>query len=129
MTGAAAQPDARMSAVVGHIETCLDALDTALTSGEVAHIETQAQALQRALADAMATVQHQGAVAPAALTPDLRQRLQRAQTRAQGQQQAVNRALASTGRALGALFPQEGNDTYGELGQSPAARALGKAYR
>ena len=59
----------------------------------------------------------------------LRQRLQAAQARTQSLQAAGHKGLASTGRTLGALFPQEAHDTYGALGQSPAARALGKAYR
>ena len=123
---AAPAPHDRCTAGVARIETCLDELDAALASGEAHRIETQAQDLQRALSEGLAVFQQ---AAPDALTPDLRQRLQRAQARAQAQQQAVHRVLASTGRALGALFPQEGNDTYGALGQSPAARALGKAYR
>ena len=123
---AAPAPHARCTAGVARIETCLDELDAALASGEAHRIETQAQSLQRALSEGLAVFQQ---AAPSALTPDLRQRLQTAQARSQSQLQAVHRVLASTGRALGALFPQDGNDTYGALGQSPAARAVGKAYR
>jgi len=123
---AAPAPHDRCTAGVARIESCLDELDAALASGEAHRIETQAQDLQRALSEGLAVFQQ---AAPDALTPDLRQRLQAAQARSQSQLQAVHRVLASTGRALGALFPQDGNDTYGDLGQSPAARALGKAYR
>ena len=123
---AAPAPHDRCTAGVARIESCLDALDAALASGETNRIETQAQDLQRALSEGLAVFQQ---AAPNALTPDLRQRLQTAQARSQSQLQAVHRVLASTGRALGALFPQDGNDTYGALGQSPAARAVGKAYR
>ena len=123
---AAPAPHDRCTAGVARIESCLDELDAALASGEAQRIETQAQDLQRALSEGLAVFQQ---AAPDALTPDLRQRLQAAQSRSQSQLQAVHRVLASTGRALGALFPQDGNDTYGDLGQSPAARALGKAYR
>ena len=63
--------------------------------------------------------QHQAAI----------ERLQQAQARAQAQQQAVHRVLASTGRVLTALFPQNESETYAALGQSPSARAVGKAYR
>lgn len=125
MTAAPAPLD-RCIAGVARIETCLDALDAALASGEANRIEAQAQDLQRALSEGLTVFQQ---AAPDALTPDLRQRLQAAQARSQSQLQAVHRVLASTGRALGALFPQDGNDTYGALGQSPAARAVGKAYR
>ena len=123
---AAPAPHDRCTAGVARIESCLDELDAALASGEAQRIETQAQDLQRALSEGLAVFQQ---AAPDALTPDLRQRLQAAQSRSQSQLQAVHRVLASTGRALGALFPQDGNDTYGDLGQSPAARAVGKAYR
>ena len=123
---AALAPHDRCTAGVARIESCLDELDAALASGEANRIETQAQDLQRALSEGLAVFQQ---AAPNALTPDLRQRLQTAQARSQSQLQAVHRVLASTGRALGALFPQDGNDTYGALGQSPAARAVGKAYR
>ena len=123
---AAPAPHDRCTAGVARIESCLDELDAALASGEAHRIETQAQDLQRALSEGLAVFQE---AAPDALTPDLRQRLQAAQARSQSQLQAVHRVLASTGRALGALFPQDGNDTYGDLGQSPAARAVGKAYR
>ncbi|MDX9844768.1 MAG: hypothetical protein RBT42_13560 [Aquabacterium sp.] len=123
---AAPAPHDRCIAGVARIETCLDALDAALASGEANRIEAQAQDLQRALSEGLTVFQQ---AAPDALTPDLRQRLQAAQARSQSQLQAVHRVLASTGRALGALFPQDGNDTYGALGQSPAARAVGKAYR
>ena len=123
---AAPAPHDRCTAGVARIESCLDELDAALASGEAHRIETQAQDLQRALSEGLAVFQQ---AAPDALTPDLRQRLQAAQARSQSQLQAVHRVLASTGRALGALFPQDGNDTYGALGQSPAARAVGKAYR
>ncbi len=123
---AAPAPHDRCTAGVARIESCLDELDAALASGEAHRIETQAQDLQRALSEGLAVFQQ---AAPDALTPDLRQRLQAAQARSQSQLQAVHRVLASTGRALGALFPQDGNDTYGDLGQSPAARAVGKAYR
>ena len=123
---AAPAPHDRCTAGVARIESCLDELDAALASGEAQRIETQAQDLQRALSEGLAVFQQ---AAPDALTPDLRQRVQAAQSRSQSQLQAVHRVLASTGRALGALFPQDGNDTYGDLGQSPAARAVGKAYR
>ena len=123
---AAPAPHDRCTAGVARIESCLDEWDAALASGEAHRIETQAQDLQRALSEGLAVFQQ---AAPDALTPDLRQRLQTAQARSQSQLQAVHRVLASTGRALGALFPQDGNDTYGDLGQSPAARAVGKAYR
>lgn len=123
---AAPAPHDRCTAGVARIESCLDELDAALASGEAHRIESQAQDLQRALSEGLAVFQQ---AAPDALTPDLRQRLQAAQSRSQSQLQAVHRVLASTGRALGALFPQDGNDTYGDLGQSPAARAVGKAYR
>lgn len=123
---AAPAPHDRCTAGVARLESCLDELDAALASGEAQRIETQAQDLQRALSEGLAVFQQ---AAPDALTPDLRQRLQAAQARSQSQLQAVRRVLASTGRALGALFPQDGNDTYGDLGQSPAARAVGKAYR
>lgn len=123
---AAPAPHDRCTAGVARIESCLDELDAALASGEANRIETQAQDLQRALSEGLTVFQQ---AAPNALTPDLRQRLQTAQARSQSQLQAVHRVLASTGRALGALFPQDGNDTYGALGQSPAARAVGKAYR
>lgn len=122
----APQPHARLDAGVSRIETCLDELDAALASGDAGRIETQAQQLQQALTDGAAVFRH---TAPDTLTPDLRQRLQTAQSRTQALQQAVHKVLTSTGRTLGALFPQDGNDTYGALGQSPAARALGKAYR
>lgn len=125
-------PNARLTAGVVRIETCLDELDAALASGEAARIETQAQTLHRALTDGLAAFQQSGAsphAAPATLTPDLRQRLQQAQARAQAQQQAVHRVLASTGRVLTALFPQNENETYAALGQTPSARAVGKAYR
>ena len=123
---AAPAPHDRCTAGVARIESCLDELDAALASGEAHRIESQAQDLQRALSEGLAVFQQ---AAPDALTPDLRQRLQAAQSRSQSQLQAVHRVLASTGRDLGALFPQDGNDTYGDLGQSPAARAVGKAYR
>lgn len=123
---AAPAPHDRCTAGVARIESCLDELDAALASGEANRIETQAHDLQRALSEGLAVFQQ---AAPNALTPDLRQRLQTAQARSQSQLQAVHRVLASTGRALGALFPQDGNGTYGALAQSPAARALGKAYR
>ena len=123
---AAPAPHDRCTAGVARIESCLDELDAALASGEAHRIESQAQDLQRALSEGLAVFQQ---AAPDALTPDLRQRLQAAQARSQSQLQAVHRVLASTGRALGALFPQDGNDTYGDLRQSPAARAVGKAYR
>lgn len=123
---AAPAPHDRCTAGVARIESCLDELDAALASGEAHRIESQAQDLQRALSEGLAVFQQ---AATDALTPDLRQRLQAAQARSQSQLQAVHRVLASTGRALGALFPQDGNDTYGDLGQSPAARAVGKAYR
>lgn len=123
---AAPAPHDRCTAGVARIESCLDELDAALASGEANRIETQAQDLQRALSEGLAVFQQ---AAPNALTPDLRQRLQTAQARSQSQLQAVHRVLASTGRALGALFPHEGNGTYGALEQSPAARAVGKAYR
>ncbi|MDD2975645.1 hypothetical protein [Aquabacterium sp.] len=126
MTAAPAHHD-RCTAGVARIESCLDELDAALASGDADRIENHAQNLQRALSEGLAVFQQ--AAPNAALTPDLRQRLQAAQSRSQSQLQAVHRVLASTGRALGALFPQDGNDTYGDLGQSPAARALGKAYR
>lgn len=123
---AAPAPHDRCTAGVARIESCLDELDAALASGDADRIENHAQNLQRALSEGLAVFQQ---AAPDALTPDLRQRLQAAQSRSQSQLQAVHRVLASTGRALGALFPQDGNDTYGDLGQSPAARAVGKAYR
>ena len=122
----APSPNARLAAGVAHIETCLNELDAALAAGDANRIEAQAQQLQRALTDGLSATQ---ASAPQALTPDLRQRLQAAQARTQALQAAVHKALASTGRTLSALFPQEAHDTYGALGQSPAARALGKAYR
>ena len=108
------------------VEACLDGLDSALASGEADPIEAQARNLQQALADTMAG--SKGVTAPA-MTPALRQRLQVAQARARTLQGAVHRALASTGRTLHILLPQEGGDTYGALGQSPAVRAVGKAYR
>ena len=122
----APNPNARLAAGVAHIETCLNELDAALAAGDANRIEAQAQQLQRALTDGLSAAQ---ASAPQALTPDLRQRLQAAQARTRSLQAAVHKALASTGRTLRALFPQEARDTYGALGQSPAARALGKAYR
>ncbi len=119
-------PHDRLAAGVAHIETCLNELDAALVSGDAQRIETQALQLQRALTEGLAVAQSSP---PQALTPDLRQRLQVAQARTQSLQSAVHKALAFTGRALGSMFPQEGGDTYAALGQGPAARALGKAYR
>ena len=120
------QPDDRLTNGVTRIETGLNDLDAALASGDADRIEAQARQLQRALTDGLATFQQ---AAPDALTPDLRQRLQRAQARTQAQQQAVHRVLASAGRTLGALFPPDEAATYGALGQNAAARALGTAYR
>jgi Skp family chaperone for outer membrane proteins len=113
----APQPHDRLAAGVAHIETCLNELDAALASGDANRIEAQAQQLQRALSDGLSAAHTS---APQALTPDLRRRLQEAQARTQALQSAVQKALASTGRTLGTLFPQESKDTYG---------ALGKAYR
>lgn len=117
----------QLNAGLARMELGLDELDAALASGEADRIEAQGQALQRALSDGLGLFQQAGSQA---MTPDLRQRLQLAQARVQAQQSAVHRVLASTGRTLGVLFPPSESDTYdGALGQNPAARALGKAYR
>lgn len=126
MTGSANLPDARFRANLARVETCLNALESYIVSGEPDPIETEARNLQQALADTMACVK--GGVT-AVLAPDLRERLKSAQARTLALQGSVHRALASAGRSLTALFPQEGNDTYGVLGQSPSTRALSKAYR
>lgn len=115
-----------MSSLLARVETCLGDLESAITSGEADAIESRAQSLQQALADTMASAK---TLTAATLTDELRQRLKAAQARARALQGPVHKALASTGRTLAILLPQEGNDTYGALGQSPAARALGKAYR
>src|SRR5574343_897885 len=84
----APNPNARLAAGVAHIETCLNELDAALAAGDANRIEAQAQQLQRALTDGLSAAQ---ASAPQALTPDLRQRLQAAQTRTQALQAAVHK--------------------------------------
>ena len=126
MTGSANSPDARFRANLARVEACLDALESYIISGELDPIETESRNLQQALADTMACVK--GGVT-AVSTLDLRERLKSVQARTLALQGSVHKALGSAGRTLAALFPQEGNDTYGALGQSPAARALGKAYR
>ena len=91
---AAPAPHDRCTAGVARIESCLDELDAALASGDADRIENHAQNLQRALSEGLAVFQQ--AAPNAALTPDLRQRLQTAQARTQSQLQAVHRVLAST---------------------------------
>ncbi len=118
-----------MAAHVADIESRLAELDKAFASGDGEVIAQQSQQLQRSLADSLVAFRQAEQAGLAPLSPDLRQRLKLAQSRVLVAQAAVHRASASIDRTLNVLFAREDeHNTYGSLGQSPAARAL-NAYR
>lgn len=119
----------RVLARVADIQSCLDALDAAFVSADPIQIEAQSLRFQKSLSESLDVFSEAARAGVAPLSPELRQRLIQVQTRIQGQQAAVHQATGSLGRTLGALFPDQSSDTYGALGQSPAARALNNAYR
>lgn len=118
-----------MTAHVADIESRLHALDEAFASGDSAAIEAQVQHLQRSLAESLVAFRQAERAGLDPLPPELRARLKLAQSRVQAQQVAVHRATSSIDRTLDVLLPREqAVATYGDLAQSPAAKAL-KAYR
>lgn len=119
---------AEMSAHVAVIEARLSELDKAFASGDGDQIVQQAQQLQQSLAESVVAFRKAGQVGINPLSDGLRSRLKLAQSRVLAQQAAVHRANASFDRTLNVLFPREESSTYGNLGQSPAAKAL-SAYR
>lgn len=114
---------------VAAIELRLAELDKAFATGDGEVIAQQSQSLQRSLAESIVVFRRAEHAGLAPLNDALRSRLKLAQTRVQAQQAAVHRAHASIDRTLKVLLPQEESSTYGQLGQSPAAKALNNAYR
>jgi hypothetical protein len=122
-------PTEPMSAHLADIEGRLAELEAAFASGDAQEIEQQSLQLQRSLADSLAAFRKAEQIGVGALSTDLVNRLKLAQARIQAQQVAVHRAVGSIDRTLNVLFANEDNGgTYGNLGQTPAAKAL-KAYR
>lgn len=119
---------ALMSAHVAGIEACLSELDAAFASGDPQWVERQCQQLQSSLADSVVVFRRAVQAGQHPLSDDLKLRLTWAQARVLAQQGAVHRAHACVDRTLGALLPREGSATYGNLGLSPAAKAV-NAYR
>ncbi|HEX5356645.1 MAG TPA: hypothetical protein VFW93_10530 [Aquabacterium sp.] len=119
---------AEMGAHVADIEARLSELDKAFATGDGDAIAHQSQQLQRTLAESLVAFRKAEHAGLRPLDDALRLRLKLAQTRLLAQQAAVHRANASIDRTLKVLFPTEENSTYGNLGQSPIAKAL-NAYR
>jgi len=119
---------AEMGAHVADIEARLSDLDKAFATGDGDAIADQSQQLQRSLAESLVAFRKAEQAGLNPLDDALRTRLKLAQTRVLGLQAAVHRANASIDRTLKVLFPSEESSTYGNLGQSPVAKAL-NAYR
>ena len=119
---------AAMSAHVADIEVRLAELDAAFASGDAPTMTQQCLQLQRSLAESLVAFRQAEQVGLSPLTASLRSRLTLAQARVLAQQGAVHRAHASIDRTLSVLLPREECSTYGNLGASPAAKAL-SAYR
>lgn len=125
-----AKANAHMAVRVAEIEHALQRLDEALCGEAFDAIDVASQGLQRSLGEAVNALHagRQPGQAPA-LSAEVLRRLVLARQRASLQQAAVQRTLGSLERTLLVLLPrEEGPATYGALGQSPAAKALG-AYR
>jgi len=118
-----------MSAHVADIEAQLHALETAFAAGDSPVIEQQCEQLQRSLVESLVAFRKAEHAGVDPLSAELRGRLKLAQARIESHQLAVHRAGVSIDRTLSVLFPREAGDTYGSLGDSPAAKALNKAYR
>ncbi|MBI5924411.1 MAG: hypothetical protein HY836_02320 [Aquabacterium sp.] len=119
---------AEMGAHVAGIEARLSELDKAFATGDGDAIAQQSQQLQRTLAESLVAFRKAEQAGLQPLDGELRSRLKLAQARLLAQQAAVHRANASIDRTLKVLFPTEESSTYGNLGQSPIAKAL-NAYR
>lgn len=127
-TASAAHVNASMLAHVADIEARLADLDAVFASGDVPAMEQQCLQLQRSLADSLVAFRRAEQAGMSPLSTGLRARLKLAQARVLAQQGAVHRAHTTIDRTLGVLFAREDSSTYGNLGQSPAAKAL-SAYR
>lgn len=124
---APAQPgvaDGRL-ACLSEIEEALAALEAALQAPDPGAVEPCAQALQQCLARTLPRLQAGG---DQPWPAEALQRLAQARARCRLHLVSLHRANASFDRTLGALFGRD-NSTYAVQGASPAARAVGQAYR
>jgi hypothetical protein len=99
----AVQQVAELEPSVARLETCLNALSSAMCRHDAAALDQAAQLLHRALATAVADFQRAARVG--GVPPELRRRLMLASGQVAAQRDALARATASLDRAIDVLLP------------------------